>query len=221
MGFIMKITRGHRRLRIALWAVGAVPGIAFPSIAQADFFDFLFPPPAVQATHPSIAGPGHRFPHGGNGPGFRRRVGHAIHGREQVGHVFHGHEHKFAVRRKLLHADKTDHEVVGPQAPVDLMDDDSLRHGDAVMTQTGIEIFVGHSSDHHRPEDFRKISEIKKLSKRERSAFAALDASNLNNGGQTSSNPGAVTGRSASENQLTAGETITDPNGRTIRYVGP
>ena len=78
-------------------------------------------------------------------------------------------------------------------------------HGDAVMTQAGIKIFVGYSSGHHQPEDFRKISEIKKLSKRERSALAALDASSVKPGGQTMAS-GMVTGRSASENQLTPGK---------------
>ena len=37
------------------------------------------------------------------------------------------------------------------------MDDDSLQYGDAVMTPAGIRIFVGGSSDHHRPEDSRKF----------------------------------------------------------------
>ena len=208
MGFLMKFAHDHRRWAIALWTAGIVPVIAFPNVAHAGFFDFLFgPPPAAR----SYAYPGGE-PFRGGGPVFRRRAEHPT----------HRHAHVLATHRKVILAAKTDHpEAVGPQAPVDLMDDDSLRHGDAVMTQTGIKIFVGYSSDHHRPEDFRKISEIKKLSKRERSAFAALDASSLNQGAQSGSNSGMATGRSASENKLTAGETITDPNGRTIRYVGP
>jgi hypothetical protein len=205
MGFFMKFAHNHRRWAIALWTAGTVPVIAFPNVAHAGFFDFLFGPPPAARSYAYPGGEPFRA-----GPVFRRRAEHPT----------HRHAHVLAVHKKVFLADKTDHEV-GPQAPVDLMDDDSLRHGDAVMTQTGIKIFVGYSSDHHRPEDFRKISEIKKLSKRERSAFAALDASSLNRGAQTGSNPGVVTGRSASENQLTTGETITDPNGRTIRYVGP
>ncbi len=203
MGFTMRFTHIHRRWAIALWTAGTLPVIAFPSVAYAGFFDFLFgPPPAAQ----SYAYPGGE-PFRAT-PGFRRRAEHPIHRRV----------HALVTHRKVILADKSD-PVVGPQAPVDLMDDDSLRHGDAVMTQAGIKIFVGYSSDHHQPEDFRKISEIKKLSKRERSAFAALDASSVKQGGQTDS--GVVTGRSASENQLTTGEMITDPNGRSIRYVGP
>ena len=110
---------------------------------------------------------------------------------------------------------------MGPHAPTDLMDDASLHRGDAVMTQAGIRIFVGDSSDHHQPEEFRKISEIKKLSQRERKALTALDARGANSGGQTAGQSDMVTGRSATEHNVAAGETITDPNGRTVRFVGP
>lgn len=203
MGFTMSFTHIHRRWAIALWTAGTLPVMAFPSVAHAGFFDFLFgPPPAAQ----SYAYPGGEPFH--PRPGFHRRAEHPS----------HRHMHALVTHKRLILADKSDH-LVGPQAPVDLMDDDSLRHGDAVMTQAGMKIFVGYSSDHHHPEDFRKVSEIKKLSKRERSAFAALDASSVKHGEQTDS--GVVTGRSASENQLTTGEMITDPNGRTVRYVGP
>jgi hypothetical protein len=211
MGLIMRIARDHRRWAIALWTVGAVPGITFPSIAQAGFFDFLFPH-AAPAPQPFFGGPGHMPHHWGSGADFRRHAGR----------VSHWHEHRFAAHRKLILADKTDHPK-RPQAPTDLMDDDSLRRGDAVMTQAGIRIFVGYSGDHHRPEDFQKVAEVKKLSQRERNALAALDTPGSNTIGQKSGAHGMVTGRSATgnENKLSVGETITDPNGRTIRYVGP
>jgi len=202
----MKISYNHRRWAIVLWTAGILPAIIFPTIAHAGFFDFLFGAQPASRSYEAFPG-GAPFR---AGPVFRRRADHP----------YHRHAHALAAHRKVLLAEKTDYPV-GPQAPVDLMDDDSLQHGDAVMTQTGIKIFVGYSSDHHRPEDFRKISEIKKLSKRERGAYAALDAPGLNPGGQTAGSPGVVTGRSASENKITTGETITDPNGRTIRYVGP
>ncbi len=78
---------------------------------------------------------------------------------------------------------------------------------------------MGSSGGHHQPEDFRKISEIKKLSQRERHALAVLDTPNANPGGAKDGAASMATGRSVSE--VTIGETITDPNGRTIRYVGP
>lgn len=198
----MSFTHIHRRWAIALWTAGTLPVIALPSAAHAGFFDFLFGPPPAAQSYAYPGGEPFR-----SRPVFRRRAEHP-----------HRRVHALVTNKKFILADKSD-AVVGPQAPVDLMDDESLRHGDAVMTPAGIKIFVGYSSDHHQPEDFRKISEIKKLSKRERSAFAALDASSVKHGEQTDS--GVVTGRSASENQLTTGEMITDPNGRSIRYVGP
>jgi hypothetical protein len=200
MSLIMKTARGHRPWAIALWTASAVPGIIFPNIAQAGFFDFLFGPPQTQAVRPYDAYPNH----------FRRHADRN----------FHWRAHNFAARRKLVVADRRDHPV-GPHAPTDLMDDASLHRGDAVMTQAGIRIFVGYSGSHHEPEDFRKISEIKKLSQRERSALAALDAPGSITGGQTAGEHGIVTGRSATEDNITVGQTITDPNGRTIRYVGP
>lgn len=196
----MKTARGHRLWAIALWTASAVPGIIFPNIAQAGFFDFLFGPPQTQSVRPYDAYPNH----------FRRHADRN----------FHWRAHNFAARRKLVVADRRDHPV-GPHAPTDLMDDASLHSGDAVMTQAGIRIFVGYSGSHHEPEDFRKISEIKKLSQRERSALAALDAPGSITGRQTAGEHGIVTGRSATEDNITVGQTITDPNGRTIRYVGP
>lgn len=196
MGLNMRIARA--RWAIVLWTIGVVPCIIFPSVAHAGFFDFLFPPPAMPAARPFESGPGYME--------FRRRAGHGF------------HRHKLATRRKPVLAEKADHPT-RPLAPTDLMDDDSLRHGDAVMTQTGIRIFVGYSGNHHEPEDFRKISEITNLSRRERGALAKLDGSNAI--GQKSGEPGMVTGRSAADRNITAGETIIDPSGRTIRYVGP
>ncbi|MGH6835956.1 MAG: hypothetical protein ACREC9_10505 [Methylocella sp.] len=138
------------------------------------------------------------MPHWRTDQGFRRRA----------------HGHKLTARRKLLVADNP---PIGPVPPTDLMDDESLRRGDAVMTPTGIRIFIGSSGDHHEPEDFRKPSEIKGLPKRERKALAALDAQ----GSDTEGKRSMVTGRSASELKLVFGQTIIDPQGRPIRYVGP
>ena len=195
----MGVARNRFGMVIAAVAVSVGQGIAFPSRADAGFFDFLFgPPPQTRAVEPYYPYPGH----------FRR---HADRG-------FHRHAHRLAARVKLVVADR---HPVRPLGPVDIMDDDSLKRGDAVMTQAGIRIFVGYSSSHHEPEDFRRISEIKKLSRRERSALAALDARSLNSREQKPAGKAIVTGRSASEQEVTVGETITDPNGRTIRYVGP
>lgn len=106
-----------------------------------------------------------------------------------------------------------------PLASRDLMDDKSLRGGDAVMTPNGIRIFTGPAGPRHRPENFVKLDEIKGLSKRERAALAALEA-RVPRPRQVGAKPSLTTGRSAA-GRIAAGEFITDPKGRTIRYVGP
>jgi hypothetical protein len=199
--FTMGGARNRRGVAIA--AVTVALGISFPSIAHAGFFDFLFGQPERPAVRPYEGYFGGMSGHWGADPGFRRRADRG----------FHRHGHKLMGRRKLLVASS---HPVGPIPPTDLMDDESLRYGDAVVTPTGIRIFIGSSGDHHAPEDFRKPSEIKGLPKRERKALAALDAQDSGTGGK----PGMVTGRSASEN-LVFGETLIDPQGRSIRYVGP
>jgi hypothetical protein len=196
MGLIMGILRDHLCRATSIWVVAAVTSLTFPNIAQAGFFDFLFPPPSSRVMQP----------YGGD-PSFG---GYASH---------RHHQHRLA-RRKYILADKADRPVP-PRGPTDLMDDDSLQHGDAVMTQAGIRIFAGYSGSPHRPEDFRKIFEVKNLSRRERSALVALDTPGGNPGEHSPSDSSIGTGRSAAGYQVTAGETITDTNGRTIRYVGP
>lgn len=181
----------------------ALLGISlFPGVAQAGFFDFLFPQFRAPAPRFFESRPGYR--QWGGGPGYHR-------------HSFH--RHKVAVHRKIILADKTDHPV-RPHAPINIMNDESLQEGDAVMTHAGIRIFVGDYGRHHKPSDFRKLSEIKGLSTRERKALAAFDAPGSNSGG-TGGKTGLVTGRSATDAAIVTGETITDARGRTIRYVGP
>jgi hypothetical protein len=200
MDFTMGVARNRRAVAIAAVTVGF---IAFPSIAHAGFFDFLFGQPERPAVRPYEGYFGGMPAHWGADPGLRRRADPS----------FHRHRHKLSARRKIV----ADNHPVGPLAPTDLMDDDSLRPGDAVVTPTGIRIFIGSSGSHHAPEDFRKPSEIKGLPKRERKALAALDAQDSGTDGK----PGMATGRSASERKLVFGETIIDPQGRSIRYVGP
>jgi hypothetical protein len=196
--------RNGRGVAVAVATVGLVQTIVFPGIAQAGFFDFLFGPFQSRTV-------GHYGGYFGGMPGYRGPVFH-----RHAERGFHRHEHKLAARRNLSVADETD-DSAPPSAPADLMDDDSLRPGDAVMTESGIRIFIGSSGTPHAPQDFRKPSEITGVSKRERKALAALDAQ----GSSLDSNPGIATGRSASELKAVFGKTIIDPRGRSVRYVGP
>ncbi|HET6376433.1 MAG TPA: hypothetical protein VFF88_10330, partial [Methylocella sp.] len=104
-----------------------------------------------------------------------------------------------------------------PQKPITLMDDDSLQKGDIVVMPEGLRIFAGMPGSRHSPEDFKKPSEVKSLSKAERKALAGMDS----RASFPESKEGVVTGRSAIDQKLSPGALITDPMGRTIRYVGP
>ncbi len=131
-----------------------------------------------------------------------------------MAHVEH-HKKKVAAapRHRIVEA------KAHPVAPgsVDLMDDDSLRDGDAVMTADGLRIFVGSEGRHHSSDDFARISETEGLSRRERSALLAVDAGRAGEGRQ----PALVAGRSASNKGISAGVSIVDSRGARIRYVGP
>jgi len=162
------------------------------SPASAGFFDFLFP--SYQPPAPVYRPPPHFF---------HRRVAHVEH-----------HPKKVAVAHHRIVEAKS-HPVAS--GAVDVMDDDSLRDGDAVMTSDGLRIFVGSAGDHHNRGDFVKISETEGLPRSERSALLALDVSHE---GQAQ-HPAALAGRSAAEAGITAGVPMVDPRGRKIRYVGP
>jgi hypothetical protein len=162
--------------------------------ASAGFFDFLFAPARpVEPAMPVYRRPP-RF--------FHPRLAHVEHHRKKVAAV---HPHK------IIEA-KT-HPVAG--RVVDLMDDDSLKNGDAVMTADGLRVFVGDEGPHHSEGDFVKISETDGLSKRERGALLAVDA------GHEGDRAALVTGRSAADMGISAGAPMVDPRGHKIRYVGP
>jgi hypothetical protein len=96
------------------------------------------------------------------------------------------------------------------------MDDDSLRDGDAVMTEGGIRVFVGSEGLHHGPDDFARIAESEGLSRRQRAALAAIEPRD-----KKEAQPVLLAGRSVADRGLSAGEMIVDPRGNRIRYVGP
>lgn len=199
---------GSSRAVMAAVAFAIGQSLAPPAAAQAGFFDFLFgPQPQAPAANPYEAHQRrvHRAHWGGALAPFGWRPG------------LHFHRYGHTESRPVLRpAHLTDHPA-RPQKPVDLMKDETLRRGDAVMTSAGVRIFVGYSADRHSPGDFRKPSEVRGLSKAERKALSALDVKGSGIGAKSD----ATTGRSVSQPALSVGKTVTDPNGRTIRYVGP
>ena len=200
----MPVARNGRGVAVAIVTVGLIQSIALPGIAQAGFFDFLF----GQTYQPRTA-----RPYGGDlavCPVIRAPLPVSA-GTRIAGSIGTGinpwQDGRYSLPITIRKAGSTP----------GLMDDESLRYGDAVMTPAGIRIFIGGSSDHHAPADFKKLSEIKGLPKAERKALAALDAQGSGADGE----PGMTTGRSANEHKLVIGETIIDPQGRLVRYVGP
>ena len=97
-----------------------------------------------------------------------------------------------------------------PQPAPGLMDDGSLREGDAVMTYFGIRVFTGSSGPHHKAEDFATLSDLKRIPKQSRSVLFAIDA-HRSAPGSASAEATMVTGRSAAEPQVAEGALITDP----------
>ncbi len=201
---------GGRRKRLAA-AAAAVFGAqiaATPASAQAGFLDELFGqlfrPPVYKSypPRPPWAAP----------PGYRHRQH-----RFGSGALLYGWARGRFIPVERPDDAEEDEQRAERQQPTNIMEDESLRRGDAVMTEAGIRIFVGHSGDSHGPGDFRRPSEVRGLSKVERKALAALDPQ----GPATEISAGTVTGRSAADPKIAIGEMITDAKGRAIRYVGP
>lgn len=109
--------------------------------------------------------------------------------------------------------------AVRPHVPArvvaSVMDDDSLRVGDAVMTDAGVRIYVGarDAALPHSPGDFAPLAAVRKLPARSREALLAMDERRVSGA--------LVTGRSAADPDLAYGHMIVDPRGVKIRYVGP
>jgi hypothetical protein len=201
-----------RRAAIAIAACLALSlTLALPSgPAEAGFFDFLFPP-----LQPAPAAPAYR-PRGA--PHFSRyRPTYHVE-RRQRAHFGHPQKKAVAARPQKIVEDK------GPvlQRVTGLMQDGSLKRGDAVMTFGGVRVFIGSEGSHHKVDDFAPISESRDLSRRQRSALLAIDpASQAEAAKADNAKPVLLAGRSAADRGLSAGEMIVDPKGNKIRYVGP
>lgn len=186
--------------------------------ANAGFFDFLFQP---QQPAPGAYAP--------QSPGFRethdRRHFHQRPSRRVAEHHPKRDEHRRAPKQIVLRHPKWDEkdscckskEAARP-APV-LLEDDSLREGDAVMTHSGIKVFTGDAGSHHKIDDFALVSDAD-ISKRARKALLAMDPFRSSSD-QLPAQAGLTTGRSAAEPHVTTGDMIVDPRGNMVRYVGP
>ena len=180
-----------------LLAIGVVAGLAAaPTGAQAGFLDQLFgafqAPAPVQQQHTYYAGEGTM-----SAPMFNERR--------------HVRRHVAAVSSKPV-----------LQKTTSLMDDKTLRPGDAVMMKDGLHVYAGPKSSIHEPDQFVSLDDARHLSSKDRVKLAAMDGTRndpLTNGG----NPDTVaSGRSAAVSApIVEGYRITDAKGASVRYVGP
>lgn len=65
--------------------------------------------------------------------------------------------------------------AVGPQAPVTIYDDQTLRPGDAVMTAKGLRVFVGDRGTTHSETDFVALSDAEGLPKQVQKELLVID----------------------------------------------
>lgn len=177
-------------------AAAMVMTVSTAAPARADFFDFLFNPKSP------LWAPFRQEP---EQPVLRTAPAHK--------------KKAFRPAARQMHLAERSRPSSLPLASRDFMDDSSLRGGDAVMTPNGIRIFTGPPGNRHTPENFARLGEVKGLGKQERAALAALDTRGTG-ASRAAPERSIVTGRSAAAHDA-AGLLVTDPKGRTIRYVGP
>ena len=171
--------------------------------AKADFFESLFgaapaPAPAVAAAP---AEPARKAIHRS-----RRRAVVEIHERH--------HRGQFKVAATEPAPKITDSPR---QKTTGLMDDRTLRAGDAVMTRDGLRIFAGDEADHHEPHDFVPLGAARHERKNVRVALLAIDDAARLDIGRVRSDLQA--GRSVSV-LVERRPSFTNANA-TVRYVGP
>jgi hypothetical protein len=138
-----------------------------------------------------------------------------------------------AAPRHIHHPRKIVEEKPAVQTPTDLMHDETLHYGDAVMTTSGIKIFTGERHYVHDMDDFTPLKDVR-MKPKEKMALAEINAARTGQALETNSSdqnaldqksktaPDVVTGRSAAVVTPAAKEVmINDHDGKPIRYVGP
>ncbi len=184
-----------RRGQVVL-AIGVVAGLATASTgAQAGFLEQLFSGFQVQAPAPQ---PSYDY--------------------NPVPRAFRVPYQAHRVRRHV--ASVSDKPVL--QKTTGLMDDKTLRPGDAVMMADGLHVYAGHESSTHERDEFVRLDEARHLSDKERVRLASMDTTRndpLTHDNQTNT---IASGRSAAVGSpVVAGYRITDVKGASVRYVGP
>ena len=187
-----------RRLTLAL-VLAAGTALA-PASAHAGFFDDLFgggtPAPAPQQAAPQSGGYSY----------------------DQMDQGYQAIPHPPRARKKVVAA--ADNRPV-LQKTTDIMSDNTLRPGDAVMMKSGVHIFAGGSDSHHDSGDFVALDSAHHVSKDAKVQLVAMDVAHRAPMDYAASTTTMLEGRSVGGRAISDGYRITDVRGRSIRYVGP
>ena len=183
-----------RRNAVVL-AIGVVVGLAaVPTGAQAGFFEQLFG--GFQAPAPQVE-PSTSYdsaPRVANSPLQSRHI--------------HRHVAKLNDKPVL-------------QKTTGLMEDKTLRSGDAVMMKDGLHVYAGPTSATHETDQFVALDDARHLTGKERVELASMDTMR-NDPLATDKTDTIASGRSAAiGSPIVTGYRITDGKGASIRYVGP
>ena len=174
-----------------------------PLSANAGFFENLFGAPDTQSQAAAADSQG-------PATGGRRRA-------DVIGRAHTRHVRRAKAASDTNSTTASDKPVL--QNTTGLLEDPSLRDGDAVMTKKGIRIFNGKAASHHQIDQFLPLQSAHHLKKGARVVLAAIDEATHRDVGRNRNASVSVTGRSVS----TAGDrrpSFTDPN-VDVRYVGP
>ena len=108
------------------------------------------------------------------------------------------------------------------QKTTGLMDDKTLRTGDAVMMGNGLHVYAGPEASTHHLGQFVSLDDARHLSDKDRFKLAAMDITR-NDPLSQGKNPDTIaSGRSAAVSApIVVGYRITDSKGASGRYVGP
>ena len=169
---------------------------AFPSTAQAGFFDQLFGAPSQPVyNQPSYNG----------APPQQLDV----------------QPEPFVLQRRAVKRVVADDKPV-LQKTTDLLHDKTLRPGDAVMMKTGIHVYTGRETAAHKAAEFSPLDQAPRLRPNERVALASMDGTRNDPLAKGAAPDTLSSGRSAAvSTPIVAGVKFTDQRGKTIRYVGP
>ena len=102
-----------------------------------------------------------------------------------------------------------------------ILNDSSLRAGDALMTKDGLRVFAGSSGTMHETSQFVPLDKARHLSKQTRVKLAALDAAAHLETGRVRSSFNVATGRSVAIDEVEQQRPHFDSGRQQVRYVGP